>query len=156
MRRPTQSWNTEQGAALLEYVVLLAILVVLMVPALSATSAALAGIFSETSDHLSDTGSQASDESGASTTTTPPGSGEAPSTQTNTAVLGDEISVTFEVASGDVAFGSVVAPGWTYKVTADTASRIHLKFTHEQTGEQVTVKGWLHKRDGLQTSVKEH
>ncbi|MEE8457151.1 MAG: hypothetical protein V3S28_03800 [Acidimicrobiia bacterium] len=155
----------EQGATLVEYAVLLAILVVLWIPVIGATNYAMSGVFAGWTDHFSDAGSGPTSGNGTTTTTTvppttttttaAPGDSEEPEPQTKTAVFEDEISVIFEATDGVVTYGSVEAHGWTYKVTKDTGRRVHLKFTHEESGDQVTVKGWLHKRDELKTSVKQ-
>ncbi len=179
MQKPEPSRIREQGATLVEYAVLLAILIVLWIPVIGATNYALSGVFAGWTDHFSDAGYGPTNGSGTTTTTTTttmpqttttrttvppttttttaaPGGGKEPLTQAKTAVFEDEISVTFEVTAGVVTHGSVMAHGWTYKVTTDTGRKVHLKFTHEESGDQVTVKGWLHKNDELKTSVKEH
>jgi len=169
VQKPEPSRIREQGSTLVEYAVLFAILIVLWIPVIGATNYALSGVFAGWPDHFSEAGYGPTNGSSTTTTTTTttvppttttttatPGGGDEPLTETKTAVFNDEISVTFELTAGFVTYGSVVADGWTYEVKKDTGHKVHLKFTHEESGERVTVKGWLHKKDELKTSVKEH
>jgi hypothetical protein len=145
----------------------MAVLVLGLVPVMSFTTDAVVEANENSVAHFADTGY--SDSGGPTTTTTVPPTTTTtttvpptttttttvPPNQTNTAAYGGEISVTFTETAGEVDYGSVVADGWTYTITQDTGTRIHLKFTNSDTGQIVVVRGFLNLSAVLKTRVVE-
>ena len=173
MRRLLNPLKREQGATLVEYGILVAVLALGLIPVMNLTTDAIAGSHESAASHFATTPRSYQNDGGGSATTVPPTTTTTvpptttttvpPTTTTTTippnqvaaAQFGDEILVPFSETDGVVTYGDVEADGWTYVVTSDTGTSIRMVFTTKDPDHKVVVKGWLNSKGILKTRVIE-
>jgi Flp pilus assembly pilin Flp len=135
-----QRIHREEGAASVEYTLLVTLIAVAVIGAVSFLGSNIGTSLSDTAEAL----------------------GSAPSPTTTSPVTQEERrgrdgvgDVQFEEVGGEVRIAEVdSADGWTAKTTKDNGSKAVIRFTNSETGERVIVRGWINKKGRLKTSVK--
>ena len=129
-----QRIHREEGAASVEYALLVTLIAVAVIGAVSFLGSNIGTSLSDTAEALG---------------------GELPVTQEEHRGRDGVGDVQFEEVGGEVRIAEVdSADGWTAKTLRDNGSVAKIRFTNSETGERVIVKGWINPKGRLKTSVR--
>jgi len=138
MKQLIKTQDGERGAALLEYALIVSLIGIMAIVSIQLFSGSVASSLTSSAGALAQ----------GNTVDVPK------IDDSKTATYEDELEATFEVTDLKLSLGEVKADGWTYKITKSTDRRITMRFTSDDTGDVVIVRGWLNKKDKLKTKTK--